>query len=523
MITLNNIKLPIGYTDDDLKIAVSKALKVTKSDLISVKLRKISVDARRKNEIHYSASVDVTLGFNESQVLKHSKANGQILNENEYKFNTRKNFSNPPVVIGAGPAGLFCALLLARCGANPIIIERGEKVEDRTKTINSFWNGNKLNTMSNVQFGEGGAGTFSDGKLNTGTKDFRQKFILKEFVSHGAPKEILISAKPHIGTDKLKNAIVSIRKEIESLGGIFKFNTLASDILTDKEKIKGLVTVKNGYKETIETEHIVLATGHSARDTFEMLQSKGILMEQKPFSIGARIEHSRDYVNYCQYGNLKNQLPAADYKLNVHLKDGRGVYTFCMCPGGYVVNASSEEGRLCTNGMSLFARDANNSNSAVLVSVHPKDYDCGNVLDGIKLQRQIEKAAFDKIGNYVAPVQRVSSFLNDETKIINAVEPSIKPGYEFTDISSIFPKFVSDSLKEGLYELGKKNMIFSDFGAVLTAAETRSSSPVRILRNDNCESISIKGLYPCGEGAGYAGGIMSAATDGLKCAEKILS
>ncbi|MDO5123499.1 MAG: FAD-dependent oxidoreductase [Eubacteriales bacterium] len=523
MITINNIKLPTEYEKSELKYYASKALKISVDSIKSARLQKISIDARKKQDIHYVANLDVEVNGNENAVLKRLKGNAKLKDSKEYNFSSNKKFNCSPVVVGAGPAGLFCALLLARNGAKPIIIERGEKVEDRTRTIESFWNGNSLNPMSNVQFGEGGAGTFSDGKLNTGTKDYRQGFILREFVNHGASEDILTNAKPHIGTDRLKNTIIGIREEIESLGGIFKFSTLFTDFSVKGDRICEISVVNNGYKETISTENLVLATGHSARDTFSMLKLKGVEMEQKAFSIGARIEHGRDFVNYCQYGAFKDKLPTADYKLSTHLSSGRGVYTFCMCPGGYVVNASSEEGMLCTNGMSNFMRDASNSNSAVLVSVLPSDFDCGDVLDGIKLQRKIEQAAYNKIGNNIAPVERISGFLDCKSKIISSVEPSIKPGYEFTHISDIFPDFIANSLKEGIFDLSKKSSIFADFGGVLTAAETRSSSPVRIVRNEELQSVTVKGLYPCGEGAGYAGGIMSAACDGLKCAEKILS
>lgn len=522
MITINNQRLPIQYTKDDITLCASKALGISPEDIISARVKRISIDARKKQDIHYVAALEVKVSGNESKILKKAK-NCQLAEEKEYSFSCNKKLTLSPVVVGAGPAGLFCALLLARCGAKPIVVERGEKVEDRTRTIESFWSGKALNTSSNVQFGEGGAGTFSDGKLNTGTKDIRQSFVLREFVNHGAPEDILINAKPHIGTDKLKSTIINIRKEIESLGGVFKFNTLFTDFTTANGKITSVTLESFGYRETIDTEHVVLATGHSARDTFQLLYDKGILMEQKAFSIGVRVEHNRDYVNYCQYGKYKDKLPTADYKVSTHLKDGRGVYSFCMCPGGLVVNASSEENMLCTNGMSLYARDAENSNSAILVSVNPKDYDCGNPLDGIALQRKIERAAFEKTDSYIAPVESIADFLGESSGIMNKTEPSIRPSYEIMPISDIFPDFIANSLREGLFDLSKRNRIFEDFGGVLTAAETRSSSPVRIIRNENFQSVSVQGLYPCGEGAGYAGGIMSAATDGLKCAEKILS
>ena len=523
MITLNNIKLPLRYSDEQLTYAIVKEIGIKKSDITFIKIKRLSIDARKKTDIHYIATVDIKVSAKEQTIIKYCKK-AQLASDKEYKFECSKKLNSRPVVIGAGPAGLFCALMLARAGEKPIVIERGENVDNRTKAIEKFQLNGKLNVNSNIQFGEGGAGTFSDGKLNTGINDSRSRFVLKEFVSHGAPEEILISAKPHIGTDLLKDTIKNIRKEILDLGGTFHFNTLFKGFISYDNKIKGVKIQKNSLCETIDTENLVIAIGHSARDTFEMLQSLNVEMEQKAFSIGARIEHLRSDIDECQYGKARHILGAADYKISTHLKDGRGVYTFCMCPGGHVVNASSEEGMLCTNGMSLHARNSINSNSAVLVGITPQDYNNGDVLDGIKLQRMIEKNTYNAIGNYIAPVQRVGDFLETSCNYkSDSVIPSIKPGYEFYDISKIYPKFITDSLKEGLYHLGKKMQPFSNPCAVLTAAETRSSSPVRIIRNDMFQSVSYKGLYPCGEGAGYAGGIMSAAVDGIKCAEAILS
>ncbi|MBQ4105314.1 MAG: FAD-binding protein [Clostridia bacterium] len=520
MITVKNIRLPLKYTDDSVCDVLSRVLKISRNSIISANISRLSVDARKKNDVHYIASIDAEIDGNEKKLVDKNK-NAHISVRDEYCFPYSKSLKTKPVVIGSGPAGLFCALMLARAGASPIIIERGEPVEKRTETINTFWQKGKLDIESNVQFGEGGAGTFSDGKLNTGTNDIRSRFILKEFVRHGAPEEILISAKPHIGTDKLKPTIIAIRKEIESLGGEFHFNTKFTDILLKDGKLIGVKTQCGSSVEVIDTEYAVLAIGHSARDTFELLRDRGIEMQQKAFSIGARIEHLRADVDECQYGKARHFLPAADYKLSTHLGCGRGVYTFCMCPGGYVVNASSENGLLCTNGMSCFARDNVNSNSALLVGVLPEDYNCGDVLDGMKLQRQIERSAYELTKGYFAPVQRVGDFLGINTGRKSNVEPSIKPGYSFCDISKIYPEFISDSMKEGIIRLSEKMSVFEDMGAVLTAAETRSSSPVRILRNETYQSVSCIGLYPCGEGAGYAGGIMSAAADGIKCAEAI--
>lgn len=521
MITIKNVRLPLKYKHEDVIFAVSKALKIKDCDINSVNLRRISIDARKKSDVHYVAMIDAKVNGAENRIVSRSN-NAQIAKTEEYTFPCCKELSTRPVVVGSGPAGLFCALMLARCGTHPIIIERGEAVEDRTKTVNSFWTNGALNTSSNVQFGEGGAGTFSDGKLNTGTNDIRAHFILKEFVSHGAHDDILINAKPHIGTDVLKNVIVSIRREIESLGGEYRFGTMFTDLITKEDKVIGVKIVSKGSCDVIDTTTVVLATGHSARETFEMLKLKAIPMEQKAFSIGARIEHLQSDLDEAQYGKARHLLGAADYKCSTHLDDGRGVYTFCMCPGGYVVNASSEEGMLCTNGMSLYARDNINSNSALLVGITPQDFNNGDVLDGMKLQRKIEKSAFEAVGNYIAPVQKVGDFTGCKDYSFSNVTPSIRPGYEYTEIDKIYPKLIADSMREGICKIASRMPLFGNCNAVLTAAETRSSSPVRILRDETLQSPALKGFYPCGEGAGYAGGIMSAAADGIRCAEAIM-
>lgn len=521
MITIKNLRLPIKYTKEELISAVCKTTKIKSDDINHINLKRLSIDARKKNDVHYIATVNFSANINEHKIVSRCK-NAEIAKEQVYQFKATKELKNRPVIVGCGPAGLFCALTLARNGAKPIIIERGDTVDNRTRDVENFQKGGKLNTNSNIQFGEGGAGTFSDGKLNTGVNDMRAAFVLKEFVSHGAPAEILISAKPHIGTDKLKGTIKSIRKEIESLGGTFMFNSQMIEIISNNQKTEGVVIKTSNSTETIYTDTVVLAIGHSARDTFTMLRNSSIEMQQKAFSIGARIEHLREDIDECQYGKARHILPAADYKLSTHLKDGRGVYTFCMCPGGHVVNASSEEGMLCTNGMSYHARNNVNSNSALLVGITPKDFDCGDVLDGMKLQRKIEQNAYNAFRNNMAPVQYAGDFLG-KAVTDKKVVPSIEPGYNFYDISKIYPDYIASALKEGLCILGEKFSPFLSTGAVLTAAETRSSSPVRIVRNAKFQSVSLEGLYPCGEGAGYAGGIMSAAIDGIKCAEAILS
>lgn len=501
---------------------VSKALNVSSSSIKEVSLKRISVDARKKNDIHYIAQLQTIIEGNENSVVSKCK-NAEITQPDEYKFSLKRKLLHSPVIVGSGPAGLFCALMLARSGNNPIIIERGKSVDKRTRDINLFWENGTLNTESNIQFGEGGAGTFSDGKLNTGINDIRARYVLNEFVTHGAPEEILIDAKPHIGTDLLKTTIKNIRMEIERLGGTFLFETKLCDFTTNDSGITGAVIMHDGIKEIIQTDNLILAIGHSARDTFTMLRDKGIELQQKAFSIGARIEHLQDDLDECQYGRAKHLLKAADYKLSTHLPDGRGVYTFCMCPGGYVVNASSEENMLCTNGMSYHARDNKNCNSALLVGITPADYNRGDVLDGMKLQKEIESNAYKAIGNFLAPVQRVGNFLGENSNFNQRISPTIKPGYEYYNISNIFPEFIADSMKAGIIQISERMPLFKDKSAIITAPETRSSSPIRIVRNDNFESVTFKGLYPCGEGAGYAGGIMSAAVDGIKCAEAILN
>lgn len=526
MIRISNINLPLNYDNDIVLQAVTTKLKIDKKAVKSCKIFRRSVDARKKDNIFFLASIDVELNQNEGTVAKRCKTAEIVA---PYSYNVPKwKGGATPIIVGMGPAGLFAGLILAQSGANPIIIERGRDVDKRTEDVNHFWKAGVLNTASNVQFGEGGAGTFSDGKLNSGTKDVRQRKVFLEFAKHGADEEILYNAKPHIGTDKLKITVKNIRKEIIALGGKVLFETKLIDINTADGKVCSAVIENNGKQETIETDSIILAIGHSARDTFEMLYDKKIPIEAKPFSVGARIEHLRESIDRSQYGKFagNKRLGSANYKMNVHLENGRGVYTFCMCPGGKVVNASSEDNMLVTNGMSEFARDDINSNSALLVGVNPDDFAGDNPLRGMYFQRELEKKAYI-LGEstYKAPVQRVCDFLeNRKSTRIGEVIPSIKPGYTLSNISSIFPEYVYESMKSGIKAMGRKLKGFDNGDAVLTAVESRSSSPVRILRNcETLQSVAVKGLYPCGEGAGYAGGIISAAVDGIKCAEKIIS
>lgn len=461
-----------------------------------------------------------------------------------------------PVVVGTGPAGLFCGLYLARAGLRPLLVERGACVEDRVRAIEAFDAGGPLNTAVNIQFGEGGAGTFSDGKLNTGTKNPHIRHVLEEFVAAGAPEEILWQAKPHIGTDKLVGVVRNLRQQIIALGGEVRFGALVEKIAVEGARLTGVVLrdLATGEESLQPADCVVLACGHSARDTFEMLHGAGVLMQRKPFAVGVRIEHPQEAVNFAQYGRAAEHpaLGAADYKLAVHTKAGRGVYTFCMCPGGEVVAAASEEGGVCVNGMSCFARDGENANSALLVEVRPDDFPGSDVLAGVVFQRKLERAAYELGGeNYAAPAQTVGDFLNGTCGNAGAlVEPSYPRGVAWRDLHECLPAFVTDALTEALPLLDRKLAGFADAGAVMTAVEARSSSPVRIVRDGSFQALMVgtvpmvdadpsapaegaggassssfpcAGLYPCGEGAGYAGGITSAAVDGLRVAEAVVA
>ena len=525
MIRINNVHIPLDYNDEIIRKKVAKELRVDKNAIINTSMFRRSVDARKKDNIFFLCTIDVELSTNENAILKKCKNTSKVIS---YKYEVKQwRKKNSPVIVGMGPAGLFAALILAQSGANPIVIERGRNVDSRTDDVQKFWQTGQLDTVSNVQFGEGGAGTFSDGKLNTGTKDLRQRKVLEEFVKHGAPDEILYNAKPHIGTDKLRITVKNIREEIISLGGQVLFETKLVGFESKDSRITCAVIEKNGITEKISTDSIILAIGHSARDTFEMLYDKKLPIEAKSFSVGARIEHLRENIDRAQYGKFagNKNLGAANYKMNVHLENGRGVYTFCMCPGGKVVNASSEENMLVTNGMSEFARNEANSNSALLVGVNPDDFKSEHPLAGMYFQRELENKAFKAGGeNYNAPVQRVDDFINNrKTTALGEVVPSIGPDFTFSNLNSFLPQYICESMKQGIIGMGRKLKGFDSGDAVLTAVETRSSSPIRIMRNNKTlESVALNGLYPCGEGAGYAGGIISAAVDGIKCAEKLI-
>lgn len=519
MIRIRQVKLPIE--EDNLIPKIAKILKLKQSEIINIKIIKKSLDARDKNNLLFVYEVEAEV-LSEEKILRTNKSKDVFTSPNEeYKFpiNGLITSDKRPIIIGAGPAGLYCAYLLAEHGFKPLIIERGEKVEDRVKTIEEFWQNKRFNKNSNVQFGEGGAGTFSDGKLNTTIKDKenRIKKVLEIFIENGAPSEILYDAKPHIGTDILRDVVRNIRNKIISWGGEFRFNTTLTNIIIEDNKIKQ-IEVNN--KELIDCNILVLAIGHSARDTFKMLNENNLQIIAKPFAVGIRIEHPQKMINKSQYG-IENSpyLTQASYKLTYTASNGRGVYSFCMCPGGYVVNASSEEKRLVVNGMSNYKRESSNANSALVVTITPKDYG-ENPLDGIEFQRKLEEKAYT-LGNGNIPIQKYIDFKNNiKSSCLDEVSPCMKGKYEFANLNELFPEYINSSLKEAIEVFGKKISGYNRGDAILSGVESRTSSPVKIIRDSSLES-NIKGIYPCGEGAGYAGGITTSAVDGIKVAEKI--
>lgn len=526
MIRIRQIKISVeNDTLQELRKKISQKIRCPEQDIIDIKISKKSLDARTKPNIYYIYEVDVIL-LNENQLLKRKKQNKDILKtpDETYKIPKLGNspLNTPPIIVGSGPAGLFSAYLLALKGFKPIIIERGENIENRIKTVEHFWNTGELNENSNVQFGEGGAGTFSDGKLNTLVKDkyYRMKKVFEIFVECGASPEILYIHNPHIGTDVLREVVVNLREKIIKMGGTFLYNTCLTNIIIKDRKIKA-IEINN--KEIIDTEVLILAIGHSARDTFIMLQENNITLEPKPFAIGLRIQHPQELINQNQYGkNYNKNLPTASYKLTYKSSDNRGVYSFCMCPGGYVVNASSEKGRLAINGMSYHDRGSKNANSAIVVTVSPDDYGL-LPLDGINYQRKLEENTY-KLGNGKIPIQLLKDFHNNvESRNLGNISPLIKGDYKLSNLNTILPSKVSNSLKEAFINFDQKIAGFNHENAILAGIESRTSSPVRIPRDDNLESSDIKGIYPCGEGAGYAGGITTSAMDGLKVAEAIIS
>ncbi len=519
MIRMRQIKLPLGQ-EDFLKDVICKTLHIEKEEVLDILIQRKSLDARKKENIHYVFEVDVSVR-DEKRVLRKSASRDIFLAPKEiYQFPEygKMKMNGRPIIVGSGPAGLFCAYLLAEHGYRPIIIERGDKMEKRMQDVLKFWETGKLDLNSNVQFGEGGAGTFSDGKLNTMVKDklFRGKKVFEIFVKHGAPMEIMYLQKPHIGTDLLRDVVVNIRNSILQLGGEFYYSSCLTDIFVEDDRICAIEI--NGAKRIL-CSVVVLAIGHSARDTFSMLYNRGVSMEAKPFSVGVRIQHPQEMIQYSQYKTLDKRLPVADYKLTYTTESGRGVYSFCMCPGGYVVNASSEERGIAVNGMSYHARDSKNANSALVVNVSPDDFG-HHPLDGISFQRKLEEKAFlAGCGNI--PVQLYQDFKNNiSSSSFQKVLPVIKGRYQFSNLRDVLPDFVCSSLLEAMPVFGKKIQGFDREDAIMAGVESRTSSPVRILRDDTGQS-NILGLYPCGEGSGYAGGITTAAMDGIRVSEWI--
>lgn len=548
MLRINQLKLPVGHTKEELQKKVLKLLRT--SQIPEIHIIRRSVDARKKPELYFNYILDIKVK-NEKEVYKRCDKKQVVLqNEQKYQFPVR-NYQGAvrPVIIGTGPAGIFCGYLLAEAGFKPILLERGKCVEERTKDVLAFWEGGKLNPESNVQFGEGGAGTFSDGKLNTLVKDKygRNKKVLSVFVKEGAPEEILYDYKPHIGTDVLTGVIKNMREHIISLGGEVRFESKVTNLTVENDQVKA-VMINN--KEILPTEHVVLAIGHSARDTFQMLYDLGMEMEAKPFAVGFRVEHKQEVINLSQYGTEENKiLGNAPYKVTAASANGRGVYSFCMCPGGYVVNASSEEGRLAVNGMSYSGRSGPNANSAIIVSVGPQDYGSAHPLAGVMFQRKLEERAY-RLANGNIPVEKYGEFKKavlkdkEENAAVSVNEgstdcgnlgnesadcsnsdsgeftPSIKGKWCFASVHEILPNALNQSFVEGMEHFGKIIPGFNDANVFVEGIESRTSSPLRIQRDDTLQS-RIRGIYPCGEGAGYAGGITSAAMDGIRVAEEI--
>lgn len=528
MIRINEIKLALDEDEKLLADKAAKILKINKKYIKKLSIYKKSVDARKKDDVHFTYSVDVEISLDEKQIVSKCKSNKVLIAEvYHYEIPENKRVSKfRPVIVGFGPAGMLAGLILAEAGLRPLIFERGKNIDDRQKDVNEFWTKRKLDEESNVQFGEGGAGTFSDGKLTTGIKSPFIRKVLEELYEAGAPEEILYSSKPHIGTDRLAVVVKNIHKKIEKLGGEVKLECKVEKLIVYNKFVQGLTYSHNGEFFDIEADSVIMAIGHSARDTVEMLYNLGVEIIQKPFSVGARIEHPQSLINKAQYGKFANhpKLGAADYKLSCHGLHERGAYTFCMCPGGTVVAAASEKEGVIVNGMSSLARDGENANSALLVGIEPKDFPSEHPLAGIYYQREIEHKAFILGGgDYKAPAQLVGDFLKGEpSKELGDVKPTCPTGVTLTNIEECLPQKVSATMKSAIVEMDKKLNGFNLYDAVLTAPETRSSSSVRILRDDLLQ-CNISGIYPCGEGAGYAGGIVSAAVDGIKCAHAVLS
>lgn len=523
---LTEIKVGVEYTKNDVLLGMKKKYNLSANEIVDFEIVKESLDARRKPDIFKKVNVAVNVKNN---ALKKLNKCCDIVVDHHGIEEGKINFKgNSPVIVGFGPAGMFAGLCLAKKGLKPIIIEQGKAVHERQKDVDRFWNDRVLNEKSNVQFGEGGAGTFSDGKLASNVANDYTKLVMNEFVLHGAQPEILFSYAPHLGSDRLKEIVTNIRKDIEQLGGKVLFNTEFVDFDSNNGKISSVKAnnVITGEELNFETDAVILAVGHSAINVYKLLKRKNIQMKQKPFAIGVRIEQNQKLINIAQYGEKNKHLPASNYKLAVHLQNGRSVFTFCNCPGGVVVASSSEKGTIVTNGMSYHARDGKNCNSAVLVNVTPNDYDKGDVLDGVEFQHHYERLAFELGGaNYDAPAEKVKDFmLNKQADFDDKmlfVKSTYKPSVKFVDISKCLPEFAVESLREALPQFDKKVKGFADDDNLLIGVETRSSAPVQIVRDAGLTN-GVCGLYSAGEGAGFAGGITSSAADGIKIAEKVV-